>query len=427
MVIRISGTQPQGPKYLETLENKTVDGTQNTVRINRGTTGNRPISPVIGDLYFDTTLNALIQYNSLGWVKVSQDPAPTIASISPTTAATTGTVVTITGTNFKSGLSVQFTGTDSISYNSPIATFVNGTSATATTPNLSVANEPYDVKVTNSDNQFGVLDNCLDVGGTPSWNTSSGNIATIDELTSLNVSVSATDPDGTSIVYSSSNLPVWVSLNSSSGALTGTSPDINSDTTYSFDVTATDGVNSSSRSFNILSRYIIPGSYESIASSRLTSNSATVTFSSIPQTFKHLQLRWYGGTQGGDYVYFTTNLGNGGRVSRISNYGNLYYNTHYNSDPTWGNDLHFGGIDASNYPAAGTIDFLEYSSTTKGKSAFSRTARPYSPDAQYSVNNMMGFKLGTSTTTALTSITMQCSPSYPFKAGSTFSLYGIRG
>jgi len=220
--------------------------------VGRGSTANRPISPTIGDTYFDTTLAALISYTSTGWVKVSQDPAPQIASISPTTAATTGTNITITGASFKSGLSVQFIGTNSTVYNSPVATFVNATTATATTPALPVAYEPYDVKVINSDNQFAILENCLDSGGTPVWNTSSGTITTINEQSSLSTSISATDPDGTSIVYSSSNLPAWISLNSSTGSLTGTAPDIASNTTYSFDVTASDGVNTSSRSFAVI-------------------------------------------------------------------------------------------------------------------------------------------------------------------------------
>lgn len=225
--------------------------------IGRGSTANRPASPTIGDTYFDTTLVALIAYTSAGWVKVSQDPAPQIGSISPTTAATTGTTVTITGSNFKSALSVQFIGTNSTVYNSPVATFVSATTATATTPALPVAYEPYDVKVINADNQFAILDNCLDSGGTPVWNTASGTITTIMEQTALNTSVSATDPDGTSIIYSSSNKPSWITLNSSTGALTGTAPDISVDTTYSFDITASDGTNSSSRAFNVVStRYM---------------------------------------------------------------------------------------------------------------------------------------------------------------------------
>ena len=148
-------------------------------------------------------------------------------------------------------------GTNASTYNSPSVTFLSGSSATATTPALSVAFEPYSIKVTNVDNQLGTLENCLDVGGTPTWNTSSGTLATIAEQTSLNTSVSATDPDDTSIVYSSSNLPAWVSLNSLTGALTGTAPDIASDTTYSFDISASDGVNTSSRSFNVIVTAIV--------------------------------------------------------------------------------------------------------------------------------------------------------------------------
>lgn len=220
--------------------------------VGRGTTANRPISPTVGDVYFDTTLASLIAYKSTGWEKVSQDPAPGVASISPTTAATTGTVITIIGSGFKTGLTVQFVGTNASTYNSPSVTFLSGSSVTATTPALPVAYEPYDIKVFNADNQFGTLENCLDVGGSPIWSTSSGTLATIVEQTSLNTTVSATDPDGTSIVYSSSNLPAWISLNSSTGALTGISPDIASDTTYSFDISASDGVNTSSRSFNVI-------------------------------------------------------------------------------------------------------------------------------------------------------------------------------
>ena len=224
--------------------------------VGRGTTANRPTTANVGDLYFDTTLAALICFKSSGWEKVSQDPAPQIASISPTTAPIPGTTITITGSNFKSGLSVQFIGTNA-TYNSPTATFVSAGTATAITPNLDVANEPYDVKIINLDNQFAILENALDAGGSPVWNTTPGTLATISEQTSLNVSVSASDPDGTSIIYSSSNLPAWISLNSSNGSLTGTAPDVSSDTTYNFDIIASDGVNTSSRSFNVSVKAII--------------------------------------------------------------------------------------------------------------------------------------------------------------------------
>jgi hypothetical protein len=224
----------------------------------RGTTGNRPASPTLGDLYFDTTLGGLIEYRTNGWFKVSQEPAPLLSGISPAIAATTGTTITLTGANLITGLSVKFVGTNGVEYNANVTNFISSTSATATTPNLLVAYEPYDVKVTNPDGQSVTLSDCLDVGGTPAWNTTAGSLIVITELSSLATSISATDPDGGAVTYSSSNLPAWVSLNSSTGALTGTAPDIASNTTYSFDVTASDSVNSLSRSFSITVNNSVP-------------------------------------------------------------------------------------------------------------------------------------------------------------------------
>ena len=232
---------------------KVIDGNNNTIHVKRGATIDRPLTATVGDQYYDTTLNVLYNYQDTGWAKVSQDPPPQIESISPTTAAATGTVITISGASFKSGVVVQFIGNDGTVYNSPVVTFIADGQITATTPQLSVIKEPYDVKVINNDNQYATLVDCLDAGSTPTWVTSSGTIATIVEQSSLNVSVSATDPDGTSIIYSSPNKPSWITLNSSTGALTGTAPNILVDTTYSFDIVASDGVNTSSRSFNIVS------------------------------------------------------------------------------------------------------------------------------------------------------------------------------
>jgi hypothetical protein len=236
-----------------TLTNKVIDGNLNTFHVMRGTTANIPSTGTFGDQYFNTTDNSLYNYTQTGWKKVSLDPPPGVSSISPTAAPANGTVITITGSGFKAGAVVQFVGTDAIAINSPTVVFISDNTITATTQGLSVTNEPYDVKVINNDNQFSILENCLDAGGTPTWNTSSGTIASVYMGSSLSVSVSATDPDGTSIVYSSLNLPAWVSLNSSTGALTGTVPTSASSTTYSFNITASDGINSSSRAFNLVS------------------------------------------------------------------------------------------------------------------------------------------------------------------------------
>ena len=49
--------------------------------VGRGNTASRPGSPTIGDLYFDTTLDKLIQYTSTGWAAIAPVPnAPTSVS-----------------------------------------------------------------------------------------------------------------------------------------------------------------------------------------------------------------------------------------------------------------------------------------------------------------------------------------------------------
>ena len=166
-------------------------------------------------------------------------------------------------------------------------------------------------------------------------------------------------------------------------------------------------------------------SYESIASSRLTSASAAVTFSSIPSTFKHLQIRWAGAAND-NYMYLTTNLGTTGNQSRMSWYGGQFYlGIGGSGDATYGTELHFGGIGGGN-SAAGIIDILDYSSTTKKKMGYSRLVRPFASDSQYSVNNMVYFNCGNSTS-AINSVTFQGTPTYPLENGTTVSLYGIKG
>ena len=235
-----------------TLTNKTIDGNDNIIHIKRGATVNRPVTATFGDQYFDTTEGSLFNYSSEGWVKVSQSPAPLISEISPSTAPVQNTQITVTGSDFQIGCAVQFIGTNGSLYNSPVVSFVSSSSLVASTPSLPTAYEPYDVKVINPDNQFSVLDNILDAGSNPVWTTPSGSLGSILEGAEINFQVVAGDPDGTSIVYSSTDLPAGISINSSTGYITGIAPIVSSNTTYTFNITASDGANTSSRSFSYL-------------------------------------------------------------------------------------------------------------------------------------------------------------------------------
>ncbi|MCI0341791.1 MAG: IPT/TIG domain-containing protein [Planctomycetales bacterium] len=80
-------------------------------------------------------------------------PAPTLASVSPSSGVNTGNVtITLTGTNFAAGATVLVGG---VLATSP--TFVSTTSFTAVTPNLWPATGAVAVTITNADGQFATL------------------------------------------------------------------------------------------------------------------------------------------------------------------------------------------------------------------------------------------------------------------------------
>lgn len=232
---------------MTTITGTTIDGNVNEIRLKRGTTAARPATATIGNLYFNTELDTLQEYTSTGWRAV-YTAGPTVLNIAPTTAAVTGTLITINGLNFASGATVSFIGTDNTVRAATTTTFVNTTQITATTPALPVVYEPYSVKVTNLDNQYFTFSAALDAGAVPSWTTGGGNISTVKEFSNIGTSVVATDVDGQSLTYTGSSLPAWLTI-TSGGSITGLAPSVTGDTTFAFDVVASDGVNTTTRTF----------------------------------------------------------------------------------------------------------------------------------------------------------------------------------
>lgn len=163
--------------------------------------------------------------------------------------------------------------------------------------------------------------------------------------------------------------------------------------------------------------------YESIATSTVGSGgSSTITFSSIPSTFAHLQIRVMQITSGG-YAASTT--------LRFNSDTGANYAYHYllgdGSSATAGNGVSqtsilpfFNGNTTS--PWVAVIDILDYTSTAKQKTIRSLNG---------SDNNGSGYAvLGSglykpSTIAAIDTITIT-SPSGSFSQYSSFALYGIK-
>ena len=185
-----------------------------------GTTAERPGSPADGVFRFNTTTDIMEYYNGTSWQGVVQ-VSPAATSISPTTALNANQVITITGTGFNSGATVKFVGNDGTEYNSPTVVFNSATQITATTPStaLTVANEPYDIKVINASGFTGTLNNALDAGSTPAFGVAAGTLGTLAEGANASgyTQITATDADGQSVsitLKAGSSLPSSTCSNS---------------------------------------------------------------------------------------------------------------------------------------------------------------------------------------------------------------------
>lgn len=219
-----------------------------------GTTAERPASPGTGYTRFNTTTGYMEYYNGSSWLTVA--PPPTISSVSPTVySGEQGTSFVITGSLFESGASVKFITNSGVEYAAATATVNSATQITATTPqDFTVANEPLTIRVTNSTGLSVTLAAAIDCGNIPTWTTASGSLGSWFTTASVSISISASDSDaGSTKSYSivSGALPTGLSLNNSTGAITGAIS--GSAGTYSFTARVTDNAgNIADRAFSIV-------------------------------------------------------------------------------------------------------------------------------------------------------------------------------
>jgi hypothetical protein len=223
-----------------------------------GTTAQRPVTPSVGMMRYNSTTGFAEVYTQAGWGIFGALP-PSINSVTPVTFnGEQGTPFTINGSNFTNDATVSFITNANIEYAASTVTFVSSGQIIATTPrDFTVAEEPLDVKVVQSSGTTTAID-VIDCGGVPSWSTSAGSLGTIydSNRSTYSTTVLATDLDsGATISYSVSSgaLPTGMSINSSTGTISGTANAVVSDTTYNFSITATDNANNTStRSFSLL-------------------------------------------------------------------------------------------------------------------------------------------------------------------------------
>jgi len=179
----------------------------------------------------------------------------------------------------------------------------------------------------------------------------------------------------------------------------------------------------------------IPTSFESIATATGTGSSRTITFSSIPSTYKHLQLRWiakdtFGPGFAGAYaisLQFNSDASNIYSCHRMINDPTLSAYAQQNQSAI----VNIYGITLTetylnNIMGAGIIDIHDYSSTTKNKTIKSFTGVNTNSTT---VDQTGAASLASGSwrnTNAITSITIS-SAITAFTTTSQFALYGILG
>ena len=183
---------------------------------------------------------------------------PTLASIDYPGAATAadpagGESIIINGTGFASGITCTVGGT------SATTAFNSSSQITITSPAKTAGQ--YTVAVTNLDGGTADSSNFIQYSGVPVWSTASGSLGSVEEGASASFQVTATEGSDTiEYAVTSGSLPSGLSLNTNTGAITGTAGNVSSDTTSTFSITATDDENqtSSARSFSITITAILP-------------------------------------------------------------------------------------------------------------------------------------------------------------------------
>ena len=176
-----------------------------------------------------------------------------------------------------------------------------------------------------------------------------------------------------------------------------------------------------SRSMLVGNSPYVPPSFESIATVTASGSSSTLTFTSIPATYKSLQIRGIANDAFRSNLRMTFNSDTGANYSFHMLYGNgSAAGVAAGSSANYINYVGKAESTASIYGAS-IIDIVDYASTSKYKTA--KTFFGY----DYNGGGWSGLASGLwMSTSAITSITIT-NPNGNYTAGSTFALYGIKG
>lgn len=162
--------------------------------------------------------------------------------------------------------------------------------------------------------------------------------------------------------------------------------------------------------------------FESIATATGTGSSGTITFSSIPGTYQHLQLRFrvLNTSTASSFLRYQINSDTGSNyaIHRIDGDGSA-------AAAAGATSVAYGqaslGTPDADKPYVGILDFLDYASTTKNKTVRGFWGRDTNGGGNLALSSALWLN-----TNAINSITFFWSANN-FTTSSTVALYGIKG
>ena len=258
-----------------TGKNRKFTGTDGII-IPAGTTAQRPSSPTLGTLRYNTDADRgfLEQYNAAGWGAI--DAPPEVTSVTPTDFdGNSGASFTVSGSNFKNNSTIDLILADG-SVQSPATTTFNSASSLSftTSADITVAQAPVDIKVNNPSGLSSTLSDGFSAGSAPTF-SSPANLTNLGTIYGGGGTISSgdltqivgTDTEDSSTVTFSMDANIGDSSNlsiNSSGYVVGTAPSPASTTTYTFTVTLSDSANNqTTRQFKLTidTTYTAGGNY----------------------------------------------------------------------------------------------------------------------------------------------------------------------
>ena len=167
-------------------------------------------------------------------------------------------------------------------------------------------------------------------------------------------------------------------------------------------------------------------SYESIATGTGTGSNTTISFTSIPSTYKHLQLRMIlrgttAAVANGTDIRFNSDSATNYSLHRLIGNGSAASADGYaNTSAAWALEVDASGL-ASTY-AASVVDVLDYADTNKYKTVRVLTGYDHNGSGQIILNSNAW-----RSTSAINRIDVIAAGSGNWATGTSIALYGIKG